>query len=245
MSVAVLIVVAGMFAAGLLRGFTGFGLAMAAVPLLALALAPRLVVPVIVTLQLLAGAIDLPLHWRAANWRAILPLTIAMVVCTPLGLLVLTVLTADWARLVIGLLIFAAIGLLMRGLRLPAKPPRWVGLGVGAVSGVMNGIAAMAGPPAVVYFLALARSPAEMRASSICYFVLTGAAAMVALLWHGLATLETTLWALTGLPALLCGQWLGALGFRRVSPTTHRNVALLTLAVLASLLSGRALWALI
>lgn len=245
MSVAILIVIAGVFAAGLLRGFTGFGLAMAAVPTLALALPPQQVVPVIVTLQLLAGTIDLPLSWRAADWRSIRPLALAMVACTPVGLLALAYLTADAARLAIGLLIFASIALLLRGVRLPANPPRWISVSVGAISGVMNGIAAMAGPPAVVYFLALHHPPKVMRASTISYFVLTAIAAVIPLAWEGFATWETTLWALTALPALLLGQWLGTLGFRRVSARTHRVVALLTLTVLASLLTGRALFALL
>jgi uncharacterized protein len=115
---------------------------------------------------------------------------------------------------------------------------------VGAISGVMNGIAAMAGPPAVVYFLALLHPPKVMRASTISYFVLTAIAAVIPLAWEGFATWETTVWALTALPALLLGQWLGTIGFRRVSATTHRRVALLTLTVLATLLTGRALLAL-
>ena len=240
MSSNILIVVVGIFAAGLLRGFTGFGLAMAAVPSLALVLAPQLVVPVIVTLQLLAGAIDLPLAHRNADWRAILWLVASMVVCTPIGLLALDYMSANTARLVIGLLIFVSIAVLARGLALPEQPARWITLLVGAISGVMNGIAAMAGPPAVVYFLALRRPPAVMRASTISYFVLTAAAAVVPMAWRGLATWETTLWALIAFPALMAGQWLGTLGFRRTSARTHRIVALLTLTVLATLLTGRA-----
>lgn len=239
-----MIVTAGIFAAGLLRGFTGFGLALAAVPILALALPPRQVVPVIVTLQLLAGFIDLPLAWRIADWRAIRLLALAMVVCTPAGLLILTFMTADTARLAIGLLIFASIALLIRGVRLPEQPPAWISLLVGAVSGVMNGMAAMAGPAAVVYFLALHHPPKVMRASSISYFVLTAVASIIPLTWQGLATRETTLWAALALPALLIGQWIGTQGFHRASATTHRRVALITLSVLASLLTGRALLAL-
>jgi uncharacterized membrane protein YfcA len=244
MSLTILIVVAGIFAAGLLRGCTGFGLAMAAVPVLALALPPQLVVPVIVTLQLFSGTIDLPMAWRVADWRAILWLVVSMMVCTPLGLFALDYMSADAARLVIGLLIFASIVLLARGVALPERPARWITLLVGAISGVMNGIAAMAGPPAVVYFLALRRPPLVMRASTISYFVLTAAAAVVPMAWRGLATWETTLWALIAFPALLLGQWLGTQGFRRASPTMHRRVALLTLTVLACLLTGRALLAL-
>ena len=245
MSPAVLIVVVGIFAAGLLRGFTGFGLAMAAVPILALALPPRQVIPVIVTLQLMAGTIDLPANWRQADWRAILPLVASMLVFTPLGLLLLAHMSADAARLAIGLLIFASVALLVRGVRLPDRPPAWIGLLVGVVSGVMNGIAAMAGPAAVVYFLALRQPARVMRASTISYFVLTAVASIVPLAWKGLADTETTLWAVAALPALLAGQYLGTRGFHRASARTHRRVALLSLTVLAALLTARAALALL
>ena len=245
MSSAVLVVVVGIFAAGLLRGFTGFGLAMAAVPILALALPPVQVIPVIVTLQLLAGIIDIPVSWRLADWRAILPLALTMLVCTPLGLLVLAYISADVARLAIGLLIFASIALLVRGVRLRERPPAWIGLLVGMVSGVMNGIAAMPGPAAVVYFLALHQPPRVMRASTISYFVLTAVASIVPLTWQGLANWETTSWAVAALPALLAGQYLGTRGFHRASAKTHHRVALLTLTVLAALLTSRAALALL
>ena len=50
-----LIAVFGVFAAALLRGFTGFGFGLAAVPLLSLALPPAKVVPFVVTLQVIVG----------------------------------------------------------------------------------------------------------------------------------------------------------------------------------------------
>jgi len=193
----------------------------------------------------LAGCIDLPLAWRHVQWRPVFWLVVGMTVCTPLGLATLAFLSADAARLVIGLLIFASITLLARGVRLPERPPPWITILVGAVSGVMNGIAAMAGPPAVVYFLALQHPPRVMRASTITYFTLTAIAALIPLSWQGLATRETALWALIALPALVAGQWLGTRGFQRSSARTHRRVALLTLGILATLLTSRALLALL
>lgn len=245
MSAALITIMAGIFAAGFLRGFTGFGLALAAVPILALVLPPQLVVPIIVTLQLLSGAIDIPLAWRAADWRSLPWLAAGMVICTPLGLLALSFMSADVARLVLGGLILGSVAMLARGARLPAHPRLWITLLVGAISGVMNGLAAMAGPPAVVYFLAQARTPQVIRATTISYFVLTAIAAIIPMAWRGLATWETTIWGLVSLPALLAGQWLGTMGFRRVSPTTQWRVALLTLTALATLLSSRALLALL
>lgn len=236
-----LIVLVGIFAAGLLRGFTGFGLALVAVPLLALVLPPQQVVAVIVTLQLLAAGVDLPAAWRDADWRAIRWLTLGMMVCTPAGLLVLSLMSADHARLVIGVLILAAVAVLWRRLVLPPHPRQGVTLAVGAVSGLMNGLAAMPGPPLVIYFLALDRSARVTRASAAAFFVLTAATAIVPLTWQGMATRETLIWSLIALPALLGGQWLGGVGFRRLPAALHRRVALITLSALSVLLIIRAL----
>src|SRR4029078_12106021 len=53
------------FAAAFIRGFTGFGLAVVGVPLLALFFAPAEIVPSIMILAILAGLELLPTIWRA------------------------------------------------------------------------------------------------------------------------------------------------------------------------------------
>ena len=54
-----LIAMFGVFAASVLRGFTGFGFGLAAVPLLSLALPPAKVVPFVVVLQVIVGVAGL------------------------------------------------------------------------------------------------------------------------------------------------------------------------------------------
>jgi hypothetical protein len=58
------------FCAALLRGFTGFGFAIAAVPLLSLGLPPARVVPLAVLMQLLASLLDLRAAARITDWRS-------------------------------------------------------------------------------------------------------------------------------------------------------------------------------
>src|ERR1017187_5681594 len=122
MLVTFLFVVFSAFLAALLRGFTGFGFAIAAVPLLSLVLPPARVVPLTVMLQVLASLVDLRAASRITDWRSMGWLTPGMVVGTPLGLFLLTRLSANDARLTIGVLILGSAMLLGRGLRLPARP---------------------------------------------------------------------------------------------------------------------------
>ena len=241
MLVTLLFVVFSEFLAALLRGFTGFGFAIAAVPLLSLVLPPARVVPLTVVLQVLASLVDLRAASRITDWRSMVWLTPGMVVGTPLGLFLLTRLSANDARLTIGVLILGSAMLLGRGLRLPARPANWmIGL-VGVVSGVMNGVAAMSGPPVVAYLMALPHSAMVVRATSLVFFTLTAVVAMVPL--AGLIDRQALLFALLSWPVLLVGTHLGAWAFHRAKPHYHRRIALTILSVLAMVLIARALGA--
>jgi uncharacterized membrane protein YfcA len=235
------LVALGIFFAAVLRGFTGFGFALAAVPLLSLALPPTRVVPVVVMLQAIVAFADLRGSWRACDWRSTRWIIVGLVVGTPLGILLLTSLPPDRVRLAIGLLIGALVALLGAGLHLPVRPPASLAWAVGAVSGVANGLAAMPGPPIVAYFLALPQAGQVARASIIIIFAATGVAGLLALLLRGLVQWDAIILSLTALPGLFIGSRLGVIGFRRSSPKLHRPVALAVLSALAVLLILKAL----
>ncbi len=236
-----LIVVLGAFLAAVLRGLTGFGFAIAAVPVLSLVLPPTRVVPLTVVLQLLASVVDFRAAARITDWRSLLWLSAGMIVGTPLGLWLLTRLSANEARFTIGLLLIGSVAVLGGGLRLPQHPARWVAGLVGVISGAMNGVAGMSGPPVVAYLMALPHSTMVMRATSLVFFTFTAIVAIVPFTLAGLIDRHTMLLALLACPTLFVGTHLGALAFRRTKPHHHRRIALTILSGLAMVLIVRAL----
>jgi uncharacterized protein len=241
MFVPLLIAVLGVFAASVLRGFTGFGFGLAAVPLLTIALPPTRVVPFVTVLQLLVGLLGLRSAWRIADWRAVLGLGPGFVLGVPLGLLVLTELPANGVRLAIGLLIAVSVVVLWRRVQLPPRPSRRVTFAAGLVSGVMNGLASMGGPPVVVYLLALSHEAAVVRASSIVYFLFAAVVTAIPMAVQGLVDREVLLWSAASIPVLLLGSALGSWAFRRARPHYHRLTTLVVLSLLAVALISRAL----
>ncbi|HEY1935842.1 MAG TPA: sulfite exporter TauE/SafE family protein [Acetobacteraceae bacterium] len=237
-----LIAVLGVLAASLLRGFTGFGFGLAAVPLLSLALPPARVVPFVTVLQVLVGMAGLREARSLADWRAVFGLLPGMVLGIPLGLLVLTEFSPNHARLAIGVLIAVSVVVLLQRLQLPSRPTRSLTLGVGVASGVMNGLASMGGPPVVVYLLALPMEAAQVRASSIVYFLMASAITATPMAAKGLVDREVLLWSAASVPVLLAGNWLGSWAFTRATPRHHRITALAVLSVLAVMLIVRALF---
>jgi uncharacterized protein len=231
---------AGVFAAAILRGFTGFGFGLAAVPLLSLALPPAQVVPLVVTLQALVGLSGLRAAWTGCDWQAVGVLAPGLVLGVPLGLLILTALPPDPVRLAIGVVIAFSVWLIRRGIRLPPHPSPLLAGSVGLASGVISGLASMGGPPIVVYLLALGHSAARMRATAIIYFMLAACVSLIPMTARGMITAEILTWTAACMPVLLLGSALGSWCFRHAKPRHHRLVALTTLSALAVLLIARA-----
>ena len=238
---ALLVAVLGVFAAALLRGFTGFGFGLAAVPLVSLALPPAKVVPFVVVLQVIVGVGGLRQAARSCDWRAVGGLSPGMVLGIPIGVAALTAFGANPVRLAIGGVILVSVLLLWRGVRLPQRPSRLLTAAIGLVAGVMNGLASMGGPPIVVYLMALSHRAATVRASSIVYFMLAALVSFVVMAWRGLIDTEILLWSLASVPVLIAGTYLGNWGFSRSAPHHHRITSMATLAVLAALLIARGL----
>jgi hypothetical protein len=230
----------GVLGASVLRGFTGFGFGLSAVPLLSLALPPSQVVPFVTMLQVLIGVVGLRPAWRLADWRAVLGLGPGLVFGVPVGLFLLTEFSPNHVRLVIGLLIAASVLVLWRRARLPPNPSRAVTFGFGFASGLMNGLASMGGPPVLVYLLALARDAAVVRASSIVYFLFAAVVTTIPMAAKGLIDHDILIWSVASLPLLYGGSALGGWAFHHAAPRHHRNTALIVLSLLAALLIGRA-----
>ena len=240
MIITLLMAVFGVFVASVLRGFTGFGFGLAAVPLLSLALPPAKVVPLVVVLQVIVGVAGVREAALLCDCRAVRGLSPGLILGIPIGVAVLTAFRANPVRLVIGCVILASVLLLWRGLRLPPRPSRILTMAVGLVAGVMSGLASMGGPPIVAYLLALSHKAAVVRATSIVYFMLASMVAGLLMGLKGLIDGEVLLWSIASIPVLWAGNLVGTGGFQRSHPRHHRLTALLTLSILAISLIARA-----
>lgn len=235
----------GVLAAAVLRGFTGFGFGLAAVPLLSLALPPAAVVPLVVSLQVVVGLGGLRGAVRQCDWGSVRRLVPGQLLGVPIGVVILSVLPPDPVRLLIGAMIGVSVLLLHRGTRLPRNPSRLLSGAVGLVAGIISGFASMGGPPIIVYLMAQGHSPQRLRATAIVYFFVAGGVTAIPMVARGLITMQTLLWTAACLPVLFGGSWLGTLLFRRAHPRHHRLTALATLSALAVLLVARTLWSML
>ena len=228
------------FFAGLLRGYTGFGFSIAAVPLLSLVMPPAAAVPMVVVLQFLVSLNGLPEAIRLVDRPSIGFMAVGAAVGTPLGVLVLNRLDPDLVRLFIAALVGLAVAVLGCGFRFRLAPSGPKLLLVGLASGLSNGMAGMPGPPVIAFYMASPFASNVARASMIVFFLLTAALAAASLGPAGLLTRRVLLPVALGLPLVLAGSWLGGLLFRRTDGSRFQPMALAVLAAAAALAAIRA-----
>jgi uncharacterized membrane protein YfcA len=225
--------IAAIFAAAVLRGFTGFGFSLAAVPLLGLFMPPAQAVPVAVGLQLLGSLLDFRSSAQACDWRSLRWLMIGAVLGSPVGTMILCAIPAPVSRLVISSITLLAVLALGKGFALKAMPRPAATSIAGFVAGVFNGVAAMPGPPAVAYYMSVPLRRETVRASLLVFFLMTSITATVTSAAIGLITWQTIGLSLLGLPVMWIGTRIGHLAFQRGSDATHRRVSILSLGVIA------------
>ncbi|MFE3838181.1 sulfite exporter TauE/SafE family protein [Pseudogemmobacter sonorensis] len=235
------LVVASVLASAFLRGLTGFGFAIAAVPVMSLAVDPAVAVAVAVLLQLLIGLQDVFSLRGQFDRPEVMRLSGGAVIGTPIGVMALSLLSADEARILIAAVVLLGVAFLLRRPS-AARPERKrpsssVAMGAGVLAGAFSGMAAMPGPPAVAYFLGTDTPPAMARASLMMFFFVAALLATPGLAFAGLISGKVLALTALGWPALIIGTRAGAAGFRRLGQGHYRLIALMVM-VLSAVLSG-------
>ncbi len=221
------------FAAAVLRGLTGFGFALAAVPMLGILMPPAQAVPVTMCIVAAGGVFGARRAMTACHWPSIRRIAFAAAAATPAGVFLLKHIPAEAARVAIALFTTAAVFSIARAgaTGKPFGPMRAVVYGL--VAGLFNGLASMPGPPVVTYFMSSSLSHEAIRASMLVVFqitVFTGLASAIAL---GLVTRDILMLAVLSLPGFWIGNWVGARLFELGSEQAYRRIAILCLIAMA------------
>lgn len=220
------IVFAAALAGGVIRGFTGFGSALALAPVVSVTVGPLLAVPAIIltlaitTVQLIPGA------RRAVDWRRVAPLAVAGCVGAPIGVYVLVSVDQEAMRRGIAAAVVLFTIAMMAGWRYRGTPSRVLAMAVGGVGGALSGAASIGGPPVIAFLLASPESAASNRAAIIFYFLFTQVTAL-ALFWvEGVIVVQVLWLTVLMLPGQMIGIWIGDRLFPLAGDETNRMVAL-------------------
>lgn len=210
-------VAAVLLLATLIRSAFGFGEALVAVPLLALAIPVEVAAPVAVLVSITVALIVVAQDWRHIHFRSAVWLVVPTLFGIPLGLIVLKTTPEATVKAVLAAVIiaFSAWSLLPHA-RFGLENDRLAGI-FGFLAGILGGAYGMNGPPLAMYGALRHWPPANFRATLQGYFLPASAAGMAGYWMAGLWTPVVSRYYLWSLPAVLLGIYLGRLINRRMN----------------------------
>lgn len=215
------------------RGYTGFGSGLVMAPFLALLWGPVAAVGTIVSLGTLSFLQLVRPVAPLVAWRDVRPLMVAAVVGTPLGTYFLISLDPLIVKRIIAVAVLAVALISLRGWTYAG--PRGVvpGFIAGIIGALINGVAAVGGPPLVLYLMSLPAKAETHRANTI---MVMGAASAVIVVYMALAgAFNALIWLRIAflIPANILGIWIGARLFKLLPGEAFRVIVLWVLVAVS------------
>lgn len=212
--------------ASLLRSFTGFGFALAAVPGFSLIFPPTDAVVLSASLALCISFFSLPTYWQDASIKPMAPMLGMAALTTFIGAALLSYISVRMFQVLISAAIFLALFGLMLNKPSGGQQSTLLQCIAGAASGLMNGVLAIPGPPVIAYAMLTQPDPRRSRAMLMVFFMLSALIGLVSYFFAGFVRGEMLLVFLFALPTLYVFDKLGYALFLRYSNEFYRTASM-------------------
>jgi len=226
-----------MFAAALVRGLSGFGNALVAMPLLALVIPLKVATPIVAFMAVGMTIYMLWRGWREAEFKSALWLVVSAAAGTPLGLIFLRGASEAIVKIALAVLMIAFV---IYSLAHPR--PRHIKGGLstfiaGFSAGVLGGAYNTNGPPIVVYGTLRGWDPERFKATLQGFFLPAGVVIIAGHALAGLWTREALTFTLWSAPATVLGMVVSHFLSRWIPRERFKTVVHVLLLVCAALLA--------
>ena len=229
--------------AAIMRAFTGFGFALAAVPTFTLLMSPVESVVLSIMLTFAVSLLTVKTFWGQVAVKPMVPLISFSFLGTLIGAFVVGSIDASSFQLWIGLTVIGACGLLAVYKPKAVQPRAGVSRVIGLASGLMNGVFAVPGPPVIIYVMATQPDAIKARATLLAFLMFSAAFGLIAYAAAGYLSMNSLWLFVLSCPAMVVGDRIGYGLFNRFGTAAHKKVAVGVLLAVGFAITARALWA--
>ena len=213
----------------IVRGITGFGSALIAVPLLAFILPLTIIVPLMVLLDFIAAASHGLRHRRAVRWSLILPLLPFTLTGVGGALYLLKSVDVSVLRQALGIFI---IGYALYSLFSPRlhkiRHSLLLAMPAGSFGGLIGTLFGTGGPFYVIYLQLQGIDKTSFRATIASIFLIDGGLRLSGFVSAGFYPRDTLMLVFSALPVMLGALYIGGHIHTRLRPETfQRGIGLL------------------
>lgn len=215
------------FASSVVKGITGFGFALLAVPLLSLIFPLPMLIPAMVLFNLITSFFILIKLHEKIKWYYIVPMFVASLGGIPLGIYALEYLDAQTLKLIIGAIIFIFSLKMLKGIKLAKRNLKLPIVFAGFVSGLLTSSVSIGGPPLVIAMIRKGYNKEIFRGLLSWFNVFTCLFSSVAFYMKGFLTPDSMKLAIFSLPILFIGSAWGSKISRKFDQKQFKRVVIL------------------
>ncbi len=224
------ILVAAVFIAGLVRGFSGFGTSMIYMPFAGTVLPPVWALITVLVFDAFGPLPNVPRALRDGTPRDVIRLGAGAIIGLPLGLFLLYRLEPEVFRWIVSGTTLGLLALLIAGWRFEGEMPRPLTFVVGSLGGVLGGVSGLAGPPVIMLYMSSRRAVTVVRANILLYLLVVDFFSLAMMAISGELELRpVVIGILLTLPYLLANV-IGAALFRPELEKLYRRLAYVLIA---------------
>lgn len=163
--------------------------------------------------------------YKYIDWKKLLPILLTFLVASYFAVQYVSMVTDTHLKHLLGVvLLVMSIYFLIISERIHLRPTLPMQVSMGTLSGLMGGLFAMQGPPAVLYFVATETDKQRYMALTQAYFFIGNVFMTIYRAQCGFMT-ETVSWGwLYALVGVVIGSWIGKKVFERISAPVLRKI---------------------
>ncbi len=228
------------FFAGVTQGLSGFGSILLSLPLLAIFLEIKMVIPLVALFGLSITIILLIQLWKQLEWKAVYPLLLSALPGVPVGVFFLKRLDRGTIQWILGIILigYSLYSVFLRsdhrGIR-----ARWA-YGFGFLAGCLGGTLGATGPVVILYTSLQNWSKDKIKVTLQVFFFVSGVTVVFFHAISGLTSLAVLRFFMVSLPMLILGTYVGSFFYGKVHEEGYRRIVLILLALLGGFMIYRA-----
>lgn len=210
----------------------GFGAGLIAVPLVSVLIGVKETVIFLILFQFLNGLLILD-SYKNIPWKTIMPMSITMILGTIIGTFILAGSNNSALKIILALSILAFLGksVFIKKPKFSNKNKNLVGMLLGFIGGLFEGILGIGGPPLTMYLLTAVSRKEQIRAGLISLFFISCLVRIFLLNQEGLLDFNQIKSALLFLPFFFVSIIIGHFLNSKFSEKYYRYAAYLILFI--------------
>jgi uncharacterized membrane protein YfcA len=220
---------------GFIRGFLGFGSGLITIPILSYLYSPVFAMVFNIAIEIPATIYLTYVGAKSCKFKEISPMFFAMMLTIPIGTIFLVSVNEQLIKIIMSIFVIFFVVLISTGWKFKATVTNYVLTIGGVISGLMQGVTGMGGPPYATILLSKGDNDEVTRGNILIMSTGIVISAIISFYMFNLFTKELLLTGLITSPIYIFATYTGTKFFDLSGNKYYRNISLFSLGLIGIL----------